>query len=351
MANTLSTYFPLIRTREEILEEISEKKELLSLFENWSPDQQEEFLDFCSGNRGVKILYDPFFKEIMDPDSTPERLEELLSLLLGQQVRILKVLPNDSTRITAEGSLVIMDIVIEMEDHSIANVEVQKMGYMFPGERAACYSSDLLLRQYKRVRGEKEKPFSYRNIRPVYTIVFYEQSPKEFHDYPDDYTHNFAQASDTGIKLNLLQEYTFVPLDIFLKILHNNGIRNKLEAWLAFLSCDEPEMILKLIQEYPQFRRYYDEIYELCRNTEKVINMFSKELQELDRNTVQYMIDEMQAEIDEQEKQLKEKDEVISNQSAAISQKDSKISDQNATISSLTSELEALRQQLAALQK
>ena len=145
--------------------------------------------------------------------------------------------------------------------------------------------------------------------------------------------------------------YTFVPLDIFLKILHNNGIRNKLEAWLAFLSCDEPEMILKLIQEYPQFRRYYDEIYELCRNTEKVINMFSKELQELDRNTVQYMIDEMQAEIDEQEKQLKEKDEVISNQSAAISQKDSKISDQNATISSLTSELEALRQQLAALQK
>ncbi len=48
MTNTLSTYFPLIRTREEILEEISEKKELLSLFENWSPDQQEEFLDFCS---------------------------------------------------------------------------------------------------------------------------------------------------------------------------------------------------------------------------------------------------------------------------------------------------------------
>ncbi len=152
--------------------------------------------------------------------------------------------------------------------------------------------------------------------------------------------------------------YTFVPLDIFLKILHNNGIRNKLEAWLAFLSCDEPEMILKLIQEYPQFRRYYDEIYELCRNTEKVINMFSKELQELDRNTVQYMIDEMQAEIDEQEKQLKEKDALIFDQSAAISERDTLISNQSAeisekdaAISSLTSELETLRQQLAALQK
>ena len=34
----------------------------------------------------------------------------------------------------------------------------------------------------------------------------------------------------------------------------------------------------------------------MCRNTEKVMNMFSKELRELDRNTVQYMIDEMQEE-------------------------------------------------------
>lgn len=30
----------------------------------------------------------------------------------------------------------------------------------------------------------------------------------------------------------------------------------------------------------------YEEVYEMCRNTEKVMNMFSKELRELDRNTV-----------------------------------------------------------------
>ena len=88
-------------------------------------------------------MYDSFFKEIMDPDTAPERLEELLSLILGQKIRILKVLPNDSTRIADESSLVIMDIVIELADHSIANVEVQKLGYKFPGQRAACYSADL----------------------------------------------------------------------------------------------------------------------------------------------------------------------------------------------------------------
>lgn len=47
----------------------------------------------------------------------------------------------------------------EDEDGSIANVEVQKIGYLFPGERSACYSADMLLRQYKRVRRELGKNF------------------------------------------------------------------------------------------------------------------------------------------------------------------------------------------------
>ena len=44
----------------------------------------------------------------------------------------------------------------------------------------------------------------------------------------------------------------------------------------------------------------YDEAYMICRNIEEVMDMFSEELYELDKNTVQYMIDEMQDTIDEQ---------------------------------------------------
>ena len=150
--NLLQKYFPMIRSREEILGEISENQQLQNIYNEWNEEQRSEFLDFCAGVKGVKVLYDAFFKEVMDPDAVPERLEELLSLIFKQKIRILKVLPNDSTRIADESSLVIMDIVVELEDHSIANIEVQRLGYTFPGERAACYSSDLLLRQYKRVR-------------------------------------------------------------------------------------------------------------------------------------------------------------------------------------------------------
>lgn len=46
----------------------------------------------------------------------------------------------------------------------------------------------------------------------------------------------------------------------------------------------------------------------MCLNMERVIGMFSKELQELDRNMVQYMINEMEEEIDEQQKLKQEHD-------------------------------------------
>ena len=209
MEKTLQMYFPKLRGRQQVLDDIMNRENLKTLYETWKNEEQDYFLDICTRVRGVKMLYDSFFKEILNPDTKPERLEELLSLLLRQKVKILKVLPNDSTRIADESSLLIMDIVVELEDGSIANVECQKIGYAFPGQRAACYSADLLLRQYKRVKGEKGKKFSYKDIKKVYSIIFYEQSPKEFHEFPEHYIHRSRQQTDTGLEIELLQEFLF----------------------------------------------------------------------------------------------------------------------------------------------
>ncbi len=304
MASNLKEYFPLIHTRTELLAEIHSQEKLDLLFHSWSDKQQEEFLDFCTGVRGVKLLYDSFFKEIMSPEATPERLEELLSILLGSQVKILDVLPNDSTRLADEQTLLITDIVVELADGRVVNVEVQKIGYHFPGQRSACYSSDLLLRQYKRVRGRKGSAFTYRDICAVYTIVLFEKSPAEFFSFPDTHIHFFSQKSNTGLELKLLQNYCFIPLDIFRKNMHNKGISNKLDAWLAFLCMDDPEVIVRLISLYPEFKAMYEQIYSMCRNVEGVMNMFSEELRMLDRNTVRLMIDEQQEAIEAQRVQI-----------------------------------------------
>ena len=232
MKNKLQRYFPIIRTRKEILNELRDNDELWSQFESWEEENQEEYLDICTGVKGVKLLYDTYFKAVMNPDTRPERLNDFLSEILGKKVKILKVLPNESAQIAAESSLLIMDIVVQFEDGSIANVEVQKMGYLFPGQRSACYSSDLLLRQYKRVRAELGNSFTYKRIQKVYTIVLFEKSSADFRRFSKEiYIHHCEQKSDTGVEVNLLQEYTFICLDIFSDIIQNENrkIKNRLE--------------------------------------------------------------------------------------------------------------------------
>ena len=300
MDTLLRTYFPIIRTREEVLDLIGEKEKLTNLFESWSEEQQEEFLDFCTGAKGVKMLYDSFFKEIFNPEYHAERLEELLSLLLETKIRIKQILPNDSVRLADEYTLLITDIVIETEDGRIANLEIQKIGYAFPGQRTACYSADLLLRQYKRVKDRKRrenKKFNYRDLKKVYTIVLFEKSTREFHEIPDKYLHYGEHTYDTGLKLETLQKSVLVALDIFRKNIENRSIENKLEAWLLLLSSDEPERIMELLEKYPEFREIYEEVYQMCRNVEGIMSLFSKELEEMDRNTVSYMIEELEAEV------------------------------------------------------
>ena len=233
----LKQYFPMIREREDIKREIRENPKLLEKYREWDEEQQEEFLDYCTG-----------------------------------------------------------------------------------------------------VKGEKKKAFSYKDIKSVYTIVFFETSIKEFHEYPQNYIHKFKQQSDTGLELELLQKYVFIPLDIFRGIYHNN-LRNKTEAWLTFLSTDEPEIIIELISRYPEFKEMYEEIYVMCQNVEKVMEMFSKELIQLDRNTVQYMIDEMQETIDVQK-------EKIDTQKEELEAKQETIDSQKATIDTQKEELEAVRHRL-----
>lgn len=62
----------------------------------------------------------------------------------------------------------------------------------------------------------------------------------------------------------------------------------------------------------------YEDVYRLCENVERVVGMFSEELRILDRNTVQYMIDELQAEIDSQKIE-------IDNQKTEIADKDARL--------------------------
>lgn len=94
--------------------------------------------------------------------------------------------------------------------------------------------------------------------------------------------------------------YIMIPLDIFHENMDNKTIETPLDAWLTFMSSDDPDRIIELITGFPEFKSMYETLYQMCLNMERVMNMFSEELRILDRNTVKYMIDEQQQEIDRQ---------------------------------------------------
>ena len=82
-------------------------------------------------------------------------------------------------------------------------------------------------------------------------------------------------------------------------------IDGRLEEWLVFLKEDDPDMIIKLLEQNSEFRDIYEEIYNICRNSERMMGMFSKELEILDRNTVKLMIDELDEALGEEREKVK----------------------------------------------
>ena len=116
MTTKLMNYFPTIKTREEVLRKVRSDEQLCEIFHSWKPSQQEEFLNFTTGVKGLKLLYDSFFKEIFNPETVPERLEDFLSLLLGKKIEILEV----NTAHAVQNALGSEDAVL----HLLANVIV-----------------------------------------------------------------------------------------------------------------------------------------------------------------------------------------------------------------------------------
>ena len=342
---------------EEIRKTIYTSPELASLFEALTPERQRHFLNMCSGAAGMMICYDPFFKYVFNPVAHRERLSRFLSCILERQVRVESVLPNEGSRIAPGSPFVIMDIVVKLEDQALANAEIQKIGYLFPGERAACYSSDLVLRQYSALKENVSGLSLYRQMRNVYTIVIMEESPKEFHRYPETYIHRGKQMFDTGLKIPLLQEYIFVPLDIFRKKLQNENIKTELEAWLGFLAYDDLERIWEISRYDPVFGEMYHDLSEFRRKPGEVLGMFSEALLRMDEAEARYYVNQLRkesealkAELETNKAELESsKAELAANQAelttsrAELAANQAELAAKDTAIAELRRELEALR--------
>ena len=343
MTNETVTKEPqnIFYTNVNDLEEAMKQKHLYADYALLDETWKKRFDDYMTGKKTMPLTYDPFFKCMFHPDRHPDWLSHLLSAIIGEPVTVESVLPSENTAISID-SLLIMDIVVRLSDGSLANVEIQKIPYMFTAERISCYSSDLLMREYSRLK--KDKNFKYSDMKKVYTIVLYEKTEGDFKDpmLHGAYIHHGKTRFDTSLKLKLLQEYFLIALDVFcqngytddknsdaleteLIATHNNipetGFAtndlsmDSLDGWLSILTAETMADVERVIRRYPWSEPIFREMSAYINNPEEVILMFSEALKIADRNTVKYMIEELQdkatheAELRKQETELRKQTE------------------------------------------
>jgi len=339
----------LALSKSQVYEQLQASPKTFAYFKQQPSKVQEKVVSFLMGEPLLPITYDNIFKKIMDPFQSPKRLESLISSILGQSVRIKTILNPEGIRLSDSGSFVIMDIIVELNDGSIMDVEIQKQGYAFPGERSNCYLSDMIMRQYNRVKKEKGIHFTYRDLKPVFLIVLMEQSPKAFLDATPHYIHREIHSYNSGASVANLSNVIYISLDTFQKNVHN--ITNTLEAWLTFLSQTSANKILKLVDAYPEFLEYYHEINQFRQNPKELISMFSEALAILDRNTEAFMCDELKKEVAEKQNQLAKietqlvetKCQLVETESQLV-EKESQLAQKDALIAQLQEELAKLKQ-------
>lgn len=309
--------------------------------------------DYINHKKTLPLLYDPFFKKLFNGDEHRERLSRLVSSIIGQEVTVINILPSESS--CFEDSFIIMDMIVRLSDGSIANIEVQKIATLFPGERLSCYSADAIMRQYHRlsstsiddnsdglsdniilqdidvINSIKHKPFSYKDMKNVHTIVIFENSNSNLISKTDPklYFHVGKTTFNTNIDFPLLQHFHMISLDTFKKYRYSDIIKGQINITeydydknvyntplteqmlhdrLAFLSLFVTESVddaITIQKIFPELTSIFQEMNEYLVKPEEVLGMFSEALRILNHNTAVLMVDEYRKKYQEMENNLK----------------------------------------------
>ena len=109
-----------------------------------------------------------------------------------------------------------------------------------------------------------------------------------------------------------------ISLDPFRSVVQNIDTEQK--AWLSFLTADDPDEIVRLVNAYPEFLPCYRDIISFRRRPKDLITTFSDALREMDRNTEIYMVEQLAKEVQEKDHALAEKDNVIAEKDNALAE-------------------------------
>lgn len=340
--------FNFFNSKNEVLLTLSNSPEALTMYRKLPSTIKEEFIDICTGKRGIPLHYDVFFKAIFSPDKHPIRLGRLLSQILGERVEVISSMSNEGSKISDRGSFVIMDIVVRLSNGEIVNLEIQKVGYLFPVKRFDCYCADLIMREYSRLREKHCKDFSYDMLPKVISIAMFETTPNELATDYSTYIQHGQMKTDMGKVLNSVPEHYYISLDNFSYAMHNKPIQTELEAWLMLINTVSIERINELIKFDSKFADIYTELFGMIVKPEELLSMYNNIFLDADKCEEQLMLDMMKNEIKEKSTKLDQMGNQLSQMNSKLQNIGSELQAKNSELQAKDSELQVKDSELRA---
>lgn len=166
-----------------------------------------------------------------------------------------------------------------------------------------------------------------------------EHSISNFHDFPDTYIHRGKQIFDSGISMDMLQEYIYISLDIFKDLI--DCPQNELEAWLAFLAADTIHQVDAVIEKFPYFKNLKDDVILYGEhNPKEVLDLYLEGIEILDQNTYLTEIRQNREKLKQNEKELCDLKTMLAEKDSTLAAKDSALAAKEAEIAKLKALLE-----------
>lgn len=131
-----------------------------------------------------------------------------------------------------------------------------------------------------------------------------------FHAYGNNCIHMGKTTFNTGLELELLQEYCLVVLDVFNKETYpkDSDLRT---AWLQFLTTETIDDAVELATEYPWLIEIYKEMESYMEHPGQVLDMYSEALKISQQNTEKYIVEEQQIQLAEKQMKIEEQNRIL----------------------------------------
>lgn len=195
-------------------------------------------------NQILKMKDDIMFKAFFSRTGNEKYLKELLSAILGKDLKIKRVIHDARLeQLAKENKYGVLDLDVELESKEIINVEMQLKNYKNIEERTTFYAGKKISEQL----GPKQ---NYNEIKKVIVIAILDYS---FIELPEYITDTVRVAKDhREYELNNQVEYIYIELEKFRK--QNPNMQEPLNQWLAFLDMERGELLEMAMEENEQIK-------------------------------------------------------------------------------------------------